>query len=282
MKKLFLLLLVSFPPVMEALAQYKVCYSQEDYVEGKWETVDTLYAVHHGKGHQLWWGGNDFTMKSGDKNLDKAIKKDVFAVMMYDSLYVNCRPLRYEKTRFGNGYTKGMPIGEHSILIVNRMIGKNAVNHAISMGFFFGIAGGMIAANENMKQQVCYVISFGANEKGQVDIRLVDDQMIEMMLKGQDQLLRDYYAEEDADLRMLATVALEFSRRYSCINNRTEIWEPTRRQESRIISFIIQLSYTYTEYLSPSQAKHNGLQKSPPSSCTVFICKYSSNSGQIT
>lgn len=213
MKKLFLLLLVSFPPVMEALAQYKVCYSQEDYVEGKWETVDTLYAVHHGKGHQLWWGGNDFTMKSGDKNLDKAIKKDVFAVMMYDSLYVNCRPLRYEKTRFGNGYTKGMPIGEHSILIVNRMIGKNAVNHAISMGFFFGIAGGMIAANENMKQQVCYVISFGANEKGQVDIRLVDDQMIEMMLKGQDQLLRDYYAEEDADLRMLATHVVPILRR---------------------------------------------------------------------
>ena len=198
---------------METQAQFKVCYSQEDYVEGRWEMVDTLYAVSHSKGHQLWWGGNDFTVKSGDKNLDKALKKNVFAVMMNDSLYVNCRPLRYEKTRFGSGYTKGMPIGEHSIIIVNRLIGKNAVSHAASMGFLFGIAGGMIAANENMKQQVCYVISFGADEKGRVDIRLVGDQLIEQMLKGQRDLLNEYYAEEDDGLRIRANHVVPILRR---------------------------------------------------------------------
>ena len=213
MKKTFFALLLTCLSVAAMQAQYKVCYSQEDYVEGRWEMVDTLYAVSHSKGHQLWWGGNDFSVKSGDKNLDKALKKNVFAVMVDDSLYVNCRPLRFEKTRFGSGYTKGMPIGDHSILIVNRMIGKDAVSHATSMGFLFGIAGGMIAANENMKQQVCYVISFGSDEKGRVDIRLVNDQLIELMLKGQRDLLNDYYAEQDGDLRLRANHVIPILRR---------------------------------------------------------------------
>ena len=41
-----------------------------------------------------------------------------------DTLFVNCRNLRYDKVRFGNGYTKAKRIGNRSLLFVNRLISQ--------------------------------------------------------------------------------------------------------------------------------------------------------------
>ena len=203
-KKTFVTLLLAIAAIV-ADAQCRYCNTYEDFIEGRWEHVDTVFCGTHSKSRQLWWGGNDFTLTTGDKATDKILKKDAFAVMVADTIYVNCRNLRYENTRFGNGYTKAMRIGQRSLLFVNRMIGSEAQSDAMMAGFMFGAIGGAIVGSEQMKQQVCYVISYGANSKGNISIRLIDDGLMDQMVAGHNDLHDEYYAEENDSKRLLAT-----------------------------------------------------------------------------
>ena len=95
MKKIFILFLMSLLMLtsVSLKAQCRYCNSYEDYVAGRWQPLDTVYFDQHTKSHQVWWGGSDFTLKTGDKVLDKMLKKEVFAVMQADTIYVNCRRL---------------------------------------------------------------------------------------------------------------------------------------------------------------------------------------------
>ena len=185
--------------------QCQYCNSYEDFLEGRWEKLDTVYSNSHSKSRQLWWGGNDFTLTTGDKVTDNILKKSAFVVMQADTLYINCRNLRYKKTRFGNGYTKAMRIGQRSLLFVNRTIGRDAQTSQAMAGFMFGAIGGAIAASSQMKQQVCYVISYGADSKGRIAIRLIDDSLMDEMIANRDDLHDEYYAEEKLSKRLLAT-----------------------------------------------------------------------------
>ena len=190
--------------VLSVKGQCGYCNSYEDFLNGRWEHLDTVYSDHHSKSRQLWWGGNDFTITTGNDDIDKKLKKEIFAVKQADTLFLNCRNLRFEKTRFGNGYVKARRIGERSIFFVNRTIGKDAASNQQASAYMFGILGAATSINKNLKNQVCYVISEGADEKGHITIRMIDDQLMRQMLVGQYDLLNEYYAEENKYDRLLA------------------------------------------------------------------------------
>ena len=175
----------------------------EDFLEGRWEKLDTVYCNSHSKSRQLWWGGNDFTLTTGDVATDRILKKDAFVVMHADTLYVNCRNLVLEKTRFGSGYTKAKRIGRQSLLFVNRIIGSDAAGQAMGARYVLGAIGGALAAADQMKQQVCYVISWGPEEGKLIPIRLVDDELVDKMVTRKD-LIREYYSETNKQKRILA------------------------------------------------------------------------------
>ena len=69
----------------------------------------------------------------------------------------------------------------------------------------FGAIGGAISASNHMKRQVCYLISHGSNEKGVIDLRLINDRLMEKMLKKDTALCNKYYSEEKDNKRMLAS-----------------------------------------------------------------------------
>ena len=198
----FLLTIIS----ITANAQCKYCNTYEDFLADRWQELDTIYCDSHSKTRQLWWGGNDYKLTTGEKAIDKILKKKAFAVMRDDTLYVNCRNLRYENTRFGNGYTKAMRIGQRSLLFVNKIIGSEAQGNVMRSQFLFGVIGSMITASEQMEQQVCYVISFGANNNGEISIRLIDDRLVEQMITDAHHydLYDEFYAEKDPEKRLLA------------------------------------------------------------------------------
>ena len=186
-------------------AQNRYCKSYEDFLEGRWEQLDTIYIDSHSKGHQAWWGGNDYTLTTDNKATNKILKNDAFAVMLGDIIYLNCRNLRYDKARFGNGYTIARRIGERSLLFVNRLIGRTQEKDIIVVGAAFGAIGAAISANKQIKNQVCYVISSGADEKGRIGIRPIDDHLMSQMIDNRGDLLDEYYAEKDLKKRLLAT-----------------------------------------------------------------------------
>ena len=218
MKKIFILFLMSLLMLtsVSLKAQCRYCNSYEDYVAGRWQPLDTVYFDQHSKSHQVWWGGSDFTLKTGDKALDKMLKKEVFAVMQADTIYVNCRNLRYEKARFGNGYSRAIRMGQNDLLFVNRKIGlKEQMNAGVMAGVFGvlggaiggGIAGGMIAS-DMLKNQVCYVVSSGADKKGHIILQLMDDEEMHEIVKDREDLRQLYWGETDKSKRKAASHVL--------------------------------------------------------------------------
>ena len=185
--------------------QCRYCNSYEDFLADRWEELDTVYVNNHSKSRQMWLGGNDYTLTTGDKDMDKLLKKYAFVVMQADTLYVNCRKLRFEGTRFGNGYTKARRIGEQSLLLVNKIKGERKREEATIYPFMFGTIGGYVVVSKQFKQQVCYIISSGADEKGQIAIRLIDDYLMNQMIMGRRDLYEEYHAEEKESKRILAT-----------------------------------------------------------------------------
>ena len=219
MRHLFTLL-IALVAVTTADAQSRYFMTLSDLMSGNGIQLDTLFTDHHSKSRQLWWGGNDYVLTTGDARVDKTLKKNAFAVMQADTLYVNCRNLRYQKTGFGNGYTRAMRIGEHSVLFVNKMIGRAARNSVAFTSVMFGGIAGTIAASQYNKQQVCYLISWGADDKGHINIRLLDDDLIEQMLKEHPDLWLEYRAEQDDSKRILAKRVVPLLEKAGLFNNK--------------------------------------------------------------
>jgi len=121
-----------------------------------------------------------------------------------DTLYLNTRSLRYEKTQFENGYTKAIRVGKNELMFVNMKIGKEAQTRMIA-SMVMGTVASAINANSMMKQQVCYIISEGADTKGRIPIQLIDDDMVEKKISNNSDLLKEYYSEKDNDKRIRAT-----------------------------------------------------------------------------
>ncbi len=205
MKNLRLFLSVLLMSISTSVfAQYRYCSSYEDFCANKWTKLDTVYCESRSKAKQTWLGGNDFKLTTGDEATDKILKKEAFIVMDDDTLYLNTRSLRYEKTQFENGYTKAIRVGKNELMFVNMKIGKEAQTRMIA-SMVMGTVASAINANSMMKQQVCYIISEGADTKGRIPIQLIDDDMVEKKISNNSDLLKEYYSEKDNDKRIRAT-----------------------------------------------------------------------------
>ena len=195
--------------------QCRYCRTYEDFLQNKWEPLDTVYCKEQSKGHAFMWGYSNITMKTGDKDLDKRINYSVFAVMQGKTLYVNSYNLRFEKTRFGKGFSKAARIGENDLIFANKLIGKEArekVSKAMDgPGVMFGLVGAGIAAgvaaNKNLKNKVCYVLTPNADGQSNYDMQLLGDRMMDKLLLSRDliDLHNAYYAEKDKNKRRLAS-----------------------------------------------------------------------------
>ena len=132
----------------------------------RWEPLDTVYSKKHSKGRQFWVGGNDFTLTTGDKATDNMLKDHAFAVKQGRRLYVNCRNLEFQKTRFGKGYAQAMTMGKDTVFFVNKKIGKDVMERQIAFGSMFGAIG---TAVQQRKKNLSLVATDVANFKAQQD-----------------------------------------------------------------------------------------------------------------
>ena len=190
---------------LSASSQCRYCHTYEDFMEGKWEPLDTVYAKKQSKSKKLLVGGSDFMFTTGDKATDKMLKKDAFAVKQGNTLYVNCCNLRYQNDGFGFGYTKAMTMKDHGLLFVNKKIGKEAIEQRFGGWYALGTIGGLVATSQQLSQQVCYLITEGASEVDNlIQIKLIDDNMINQILSYDTDLFMEYYSETNASQRIMA------------------------------------------------------------------------------
>lgn len=222
MNKLLLLLALFLLTSVTICGQCRYCRTYEDFLDDKWEPLDTVYCSIHSKGHQIMWGVCNYKLKTGDEYTDKLLNT-AFAVMQADTLYVNCCNMRFEKSSLGKGYCKAARIEEHNLLFAGKPAGKDVKNEqsagvgaaALAGALFGGVVGGAIVggivgavnANKNLKNQVCYLVTSGADEKGIFNVKRFEDQMMDRLLLSRDliDLHNAYYAEKDKSKRRMAS-----------------------------------------------------------------------------
>lgn len=207
MKKLIIMIAVAVFAI-SADAQSRYCLTYKEFCNNTWHELDTLSVTLRSKNNQKWWGGNGYSFSAGNKDIDRTLKKEAFVVMLGDTLYINCRNLRYQGCPLGSGYTKVRRIGNRSLLLVNRLIGKDVEEKQAKSGFMLGFVGGIIIVSREKICPVCYVVSNGTNKKGKIDIRLVNDDLISQMLKDQGPLFAEYFSEDDEIVRISASHVL--------------------------------------------------------------------------
>ena len=213
-----LLILASVVVSVSAFGQCRYCNSYEDFFADRWEHLDTVYCDDLSDIHKFWLRGSDYTLTTGDKDLDKKLNQSAFAVRVNDVVFVNTSKLHFEKATFGKGYTQAVLIEGDQLLFVSRLIGKESrkrIDKATDdLGVAFGLIGVGAAIASTRKQHirdgVCYLISSGTDDKGQITIKMVDDTLMDKLLLSRNltDLHNKYYAETDKYKRKLAARVL--------------------------------------------------------------------------
>ena len=214
----------------DALSQCKYCNSYEDFVQDKWQPLDTLYSKKHGNGYVFLWGVGGYKLTTGDKATDATVKKS-FAAMQGKTLFVNGHRLKCGKQIMGKGFCKAARINRYNIVFTSNImpadynssqmaggmaatIGAIAVQGGAIGGAVAGLAGGIVGgtmsgvqATKTMKHPVCHIVAPSSDDEKQTTIVPLDDHLMDKLLLSRNltKLHDKYYAEKDKDKRMQAS-----------------------------------------------------------------------------
>ena len=97
MKKAILILLISILSTV-CEAQSKYCLSYSDYLSDTWYPLEKMEFEYRSGNKSLWWGGANYKPITGNKETDKLLKKKARFLMYNDSLYVNNRGAKFQRT----------------------------------------------------------------------------------------------------------------------------------------------------------------------------------------
>lgn len=211
-----------------ALCQCRYCNSYEDFVNDKWQTLDTLYSKKHGKGYVFMWGVGGYKLTTGDNATDATVKKS-FAAMQGDNLFVNGYRLKCGKQSMGKGFCKAARVNQYNIIFTSNIMPINSSSRAgaqtagipviMPAGALGGLAAGAVAgaiiggtmggmqATASMKHPICHIIAPSSDDEKQTAIVTIDDHLMDKLLLSHNltDLHNEYYAEKDKDKRMQAS-----------------------------------------------------------------------------
>ena len=214
----------------DALSQCRYCNSYEDFVNDKWQPLDTLYSKKHGNGYVFLWGVGGYKLTTGDKATDATVKKS-FAAMQGKTLFVNGHRLKCGKQIMGRGFCKAARINRYNIVFTSNImpadynssqmagamaatIGAITVQGGAVGGAVAGLAGaivgatmGGVQATKTMKHPVCHIVAPSSDDEKQTTIVPLDDHLMDKLLLSRNltKLHDKYYAEKDKDKRMQAS-----------------------------------------------------------------------------
>lgn len=200
----YLLLFVLLMGVGNLFAQGKYAFTFSDYVNDRWELSDSLKMERRTQGNKFWSGGADFRPIVENDETDELLKKQVRFVICNDTLFVNCRSLKYGRYVLGKGYALGFRLGEDKVCFISMTVGKSEAMKAGAMGGLFGAVGGAITAADMLKNQSCYIIASDANK-----VERITSAYMEEILKESPDLL-DSYNSIDKKRRGAADVVIEY------------------------------------------------------------------------
>ena len=207
-KNVFALALVCFVSMMANAEVAKYCMSYEDFVADNWKSLDSLTAGRTKQVCQIKNGDHGvFYFKTGDKQSDQVLKKEAFAVMYGQQLFVNCRTLGNNGALETSKYVQAVRYDKTKLcLLAYRTDGLTAVAAfgTAAAGLFVGntatrlsLTGTSIAlgvASESLSNLKCYLVDGTANQQGKPTITRINDEFMAELLVDDAPLLERYNA----------------------------------------------------------------------------------------
>ena len=208
-KNVFVLALFCIVSMMANAEVAKYCMSYDDFVAGNWKSVDELTAGRTQQVCQMKSGDHGvFYFKTGDKQSDELLKKDAFAVMYGQQLFVNCRNLRYKDVSLETSkYVQAVRYDKDKLCImsyrtdgltalasVGTLVGGILVDDKALSLTLLGTSIGCGIANNKLSDLACFLVDSGANEKGKTAITRINDDFMDQLLANDAPLLERYKA----------------------------------------------------------------------------------------
>lgn len=166
------------------LITIKYCDSYEEFNNDNWHTTDSVWLITKSRSKQYMNGGGDYEFKSDNKELNKHLKKNAFAVMYNDTLLINAWIYKV-----ATGYARGFRMTDGRIIL--RYFPKGNPYYT-GVGIMGGLMGGLATVAMNAPKahlNVCYLIAPGERYS-----KVVDKKMMTEWLKDHPELLTEYNA----------------------------------------------------------------------------------------
>jgi len=201
----------------------RVCMTYSDFVAGNWISVDSLVGGRTKQICQLRQEDNQFRVKTGDKEADNILKKDVLVLEYGGHLYVNCRYLRCNDVPLDvTNYSQAYRYDGNKLCVVAHWINGGAL--------LAGIAGDVVTAVAPLPVSIpsavgssvlwynmdklnsfrCYYLDADANAKGKTAVTRIADEFMSKILADSPELLERYKALDKKRARQSAANILPF------------------------------------------------------------------------
>lgn len=128
-------------------------------------------------------GGGDYKIYNGEKETDKIIKTKLFVIEINDSLYINCRGLKYKKRPIGAWFAPA--------LIRQGNVYFSAIPTSSDAAIAFGAIGVAIESSNATSSRVYYEINPADYKK----LKKVDTERMKKILKDYPESLAQYEKE---------------------------------------------------------------------------------------
>lgn len=176
---LFLVLLTQGLFAQEPCRSYN---SITDLLNGTYDTTLSVIVEKRTKNQIFMSGGADYKIYNGDKETDKLIKTKIYAIEVNDSLYVNCRKLKFKKHVIGAWFAPA--------IVCQGKVYFYAISVGPSAAVAFGVIGGAVQAANEASSRVYYEMDPAMKE-----LDKVGSEKMMILLKDYPELLEQYKKE---------------------------------------------------------------------------------------
>lgn len=202
-------------------AQTKFCKSYADYKAGQWKPYEELIPGKEPDSIRVKYDGQDFTLKTSDKEVNKAIKHDVFMMQIDKQLFINQRPLRDEDGGIlpVNNFLRALPYQGDKLLVVSYKVTMGDVLDLVNIGLDIALlatghttwgsiflATDLLLTNDDlMEHHVLYLVDKEPNAKGKYIMTRLNDEFMEKLLRDDPVTFEQYYGRGSKAQRQSAS-----------------------------------------------------------------------------
>jgi len=212
MKHVKLLLVLMCLMALNAQAQTKFCLSYAEYKANQWKPYADLIPEKEPDSIRVKYDGQDFTLKTSDKEVNKVIKHDVFMMQIDKQLFINQRFLRDEDGGIlpVNNYLRALPYKGNKLLVVSYHVTLGDVLDLVNIGLDIALlatghttwgsiflATDLLLTNDDLMQHhILYLVDKAPNEKGKYVMTRLNDAFMEQLLRDDPVTFEQYYGRQ--------------------------------------------------------------------------------------